>query len=220
MKKPEQQTLADEPRGRSYVYPTWVTKLLAGESRCWYSAWYKCHFKYLKKADDQDREDFFAEYNEAHNKIEERRAAALREDGWTVKVEADGEFKIRGEAGDLSGKPDIVAMKGETALVVEAKSGKPRQSDHWQVLLYMVFLPLSWMKGFREVRGEVEYRDGIVDVRPITEAERTKIKEALRRVTGPHAPVAQPSRSECKFCDVARCQYREEPSEGDAGGMF
>src|SRR3972149_5219266 len=112
----DQLRIEDEPRQRPYVYPTWVTKLLAGESRCWYSAWYKCHFKYLKKADDQDREDFFAEYNEAHNKIEERRAAALREDGWTVKVEADGEFKIRGGAGDLSGKPDIVAMKGETAL--------------------------------------------------------------------------------------------------------
>lgn len=218
--KPKQATLEDEPRGRAYVWPSWITKLLAGENKCWYAAWYKAHFKYLKKADDADRADFFAEYTATHDRMTERRAAAMREDGWTVKVEKEGEFRIRGDAGDLSGKPDIVAMKRDVAIVIDAKSGKPRQSDHWQVLLYMLFLPMDWMKGFQVVRGEVEYRDGAVDVRPITQEERAKIKDALRLVTGKEAPPARPSRNECKFCDVARCQFREEKAEGDAGGMF
>lgn len=216
----KQQSLRDEPRGRAYIWPSWLTKLLAGENRCWYSAWYKANHKYLKKADDGDREDFFREYNRAHDAIVVARAEALRSEGWAVKVEEEGEFKIRGEAGDLQGKPDIVAMRGSEALVVDAKSGKPRQSDHWQVLLYMLFLPMAWLKGFSEVRGEVEYKDGPVDVRPITPAEREKIMDALRTVTSKTPPTAVPGR-DCKFCDIARCQYRQEDApEGDAGGMF
>lgn len=219
--KGAQLDLADEPRGRAYVWPSWLTKPLAGENKCWYAPWYKSHFKYLKKKDDADRADFFKEYNVIHDQITERRAAALRADGWTVKVEEEGEFKIRGEQGDLAGKPDLVAMKGETAIVVDAKSGKPRQSDHWQVLLYMMFLPLDWLKGFPNLYGEVEYRDGAVDVRPITEKERAEIKTALQLVTGPTAPEAKPSRNDCRFCDIARCQFRyEEDPAGNAGGMF
>jgi len=217
----KQQTLTDEPRGRAYVWPTWLTKLLAGENKCWYAAWYKAHHRYLKKADDADRADFFAEYNEAHARLIARRAEALKADGWTVKLEKEGAFKIRGEQGDLAGEPDIVAMKGETALVIDGKSGKPRASDHWQVLLYIVFLPLSWLKGFKVIRGEIEYRETTVDVRPLEDLERRQIRDALRLVTGSKAPEARPSRNECRYCDVARCQFREaEPEEGNAGGMF
>lgn len=33
-----EDTLQDVPRGRKYVWPAWITKLLAGENKCWYSA--------------------------------------------------------------------------------------------------------------------------------------------------------------------------------------
>ena len=220
MKKPEQQTLEDEPRKRGYVFPTWITKLLAGENQCWYSAWYKTHFKY-KKVVEKDREAFFADYTARHDAIAPNRAMFLKLEGWTVKVEEQGEFRVNGKLGDISGKPDIVAMKDDEALVVEVKSGKPRQSDHWQVLLYLLFLPLDWMKGFKTIRGEVEYPDGVVvDVRPLQSEEREKIGAALRLVTGPDAPAATPSSVDCRFCDIARCEYRYKASAGDAGSLF
>ena len=222
MREGEQLSLADEPRGRAYVWPSWITKLIAGENRCWFAAWYKAHHKYLKRPDDPDRAAFFADYTEAHDRIVNRRAAALRGEGWTVKLEADGEFRIRGEKvpADLSGKPDIVAMRSDEALIVDGKAGKPRQSDHWQVLIYVLFLPLDWLKGFPRIRGEVEYRDGIVDVDPLTSEERRRIGSAIQVVGGSKVPDAAPSRNECKFCDVARCPHRAEPGEGSSGGMF
>lgn len=216
----DQLRLVDELRKRPYVWVSWITKLLARECRCWYAAWFKAHYSYVKRKDDEDRKDFFAEYTAKHDEIVNRRVAALRADGWTVKVESEGEFKIRGERGDLVGKPDIVAMKGEEALVVDGKSGNPKQSDHWQVVLYEIFLPKSWLKGFAKIRGEVQYRDGVVDVRPVTEKERAAVGEALRRVMGPEPPAPTPSRGDCKFCEVASCASRMESPEGDSGGIF
>lgn len=215
----DQLTLEDEPRGRAYVWASWITKLLAGESRCWYAVWYKATHKYLKRPDAPDRADFFAEYNRTHDRLVNDRAAELKADGWTVKVEEEGEFKIRGSLGDLSGKPDIVAMKGNVALVVDGKAGKPRESDHWQVRLYGLFLPMAWLKGFTEIRGEVEYRDHREPVKMSPARDREKIGAALRIVTGAATPQPSPG-SDCRFCDIARCQYRHEKAEGDAGGVF
>lgn len=216
----EQLSLADIPRDRKFVWPSWITKLLSGESRCWYSAWVKAHYKYEKVPDDPDRAAFFAEYNVKHDRITEMRAAELRADGWLVKVEDEGSFRVKGELGDLSGKPDIVAMKGDVALVIEAKSGKRRRSDHFQVLLYMLFLPMAWLRGFTDVRGEVAYADGSVDVRPITVEEKAQITTALRLVMGTTAPEATPSKMDCLYCDIARCSYRYKAPEGSAGGLF
>ena len=212
-------TDAPRPKGK-YVYPTWITKLLAGENKCWYSAWYKAAFQYEKRPDDPARKDFFAEYNVRHDAIVRHRALELKLEGWNLKVEKEGSFRVRGSNGVISGIPDIVAMKGEEALIVEVKSGKPRQSDHWQALLYVMLLPMDWLRGFGTVRGEVAYRDQTVDVRPLKAEEKEKIGAALRLLMGPDAPVAVPSKVECGYCDIANCQFRYPELEGSAGGMF
>ena len=216
----KQEELIDAERPRAYVYPTWITKQLAGENKCWYQPWYKAHFRYKKLPDNPDRADFFRDYTERHDTIVRHRVMDLKLQGYTVKVEDEGSFRVKGQAGDISGKPDIVAMKDDVAVVIDAKSGKPRQSDHWQVLLYMMLLPLDWLKGFAKVRGEVEYKDGTADVRPIEAREREEIGEALRRVMGPEAPTAVPSAGDCKFCDIERCQFRFQSTEGSAEGLF
>ena len=91
--------------------------------------------------------------------------------------------------------------------MVDAKSGKKRQSDHWQVLIYMFALPLSWLTGFK-VRGEVAYSDGNERVRDLGSAERTAIVDAINRVGSHLVPKATPSPKECQFCDVARFRGR------------
>jgi Holliday junction resolvase len=211
---------APRPKGK-YVYPTWITKLLAEENKCWYSAWYKAALKYEKRPDDPERAEFFRTWTAKHDAITQRRAAELRREGWTVKVEEEGEFRVRGKNGTISGKPDIVAMRGDDVLVVDAKSGRPRQSDHWQVLLYVLLLPMDWLKGFTgTVKGEVEYENNTVFVRPLTDKEKTKITDALKLVTGGVAPDAVPSQGDCRYCDIAQCKFRYQASEGEAGGAF
>lgn len=210
--------LPEEPREKPYVYPTWITKLLGGDSKCWYAPWYKAHFKYAKR---KDRDAIMDEYTVAHDKIVATRAAELKAAGYLVKVEKEGSFRINGAAGDVSGIPDVVGMKGDEALISEAKSGKPRASDHWQVLIYKLLLPKHWLKGFTKIRGEVVYREGEpIPVKPATAKENEAIGAAFRRVMGNTPPEAAPSGNECRFCDVARCAYRVDEADGDSGGMF
>jgi hypothetical protein len=212
----------DYKRGRVYCWPTWITKLLSGEERCWWRAWFRAHTKYEKIEDDPERAEFFREWNRKHDAIVARRAAELKAAGWTVKIEDEGQFKVAGDLGDLAGKPDIVAMKGDEAVVIDAKAGRRRGSDHWQVLLYIFALPLSWLKGFK-LRGEVEYHDGREATSPMTPEAKERIISAMKKVMGPEAPESAPSRNECRYCDVKTCPTRWADTgeeDGDARGMF
>jgi hypothetical protein len=41
----------------------------------------------------------------------------------------------------LVGRPDIIAVKGDTVLVVDCKAAAERPAHHMQVLLYLLMLP-------------------------------------------------------------------------------
>lgn len=225
----------DTARKRPYVWVTWLTKLLADETKCVWAAWYRAHFKYEKTQDAtceacrtksgpctdprECRASFFASYNAKHDAITARRAAELKAQGYVVRLEDDNDFKIEGKGGILAGKPDLTALRGEEpVLVSDSKSGRRRDSDMWQVLIYAFALPLAWLQGHK-IRGEVAYHDGNRSVPPITDSQRKKIAELLRTVTGAEEPEASPSTNECSRCDIAHCPVRAE-EVGDATGYF
>jgi CRISPR/Cas system-associated exonuclease Cas4 (RecB family) len=211
----------DPLRHRPYVWPSWLTKLMAGEERCWFKAWYKARHRYSKIEEGEDRAEFFRTWTAKHDLITERRAAELRADGWEVRVEDDAAFKLVGDKADVSGKPDLFAVKGDTAIVVDAKSGRKRDSDHWQVLIYLFALPIAWAKLAKlRLVGEVEYQDARVLVRALGALERDRIVAAIRVVTGARPPEASPSQNDCRYCDVARCPVRYKAPEGDASRYF
>lgn len=68
-------------------------------------------------------------------------AAELRGKGYRVYVEGQNTLRVRGKGGAvLGGKPDLVAIKGDTAKIIECKTGRPRTSDSLQVRPYMYLL--------------------------------------------------------------------------------
>jgi len=212
--------MADKPRTKPYIWVSWITKLLSREDRCWYKGWFKAHHQYDRVPDDPERKDFFKKYQELHDAITTMRANQLRAEGYTVKVEDDAAFKLVGDKADVAAKPDLAAVKDGTVLVCDAKSGKPRDSDHWQVLIYMLGLPMSWAKGLA-VRGEVQYKDGPpVPVRPLGKVEREAIVATVQRLAQDAAPEPVPSPGECRYCDVASCTARYTAPEGSAAGLF
>lgn len=209
--------MADTRRRRPYVYCTWLTKLLSGESQCWFAAWYKTTHKYEKVSDDFPNRD---EWLRKHDAITNRREAELLSEGWVTRKEDAAEFILTGSSADLAGKPDLVAMQGDRAIVVDAKSGKPRKADHWQVLIYQFALPLTWLKGFR-VAGQIERPDNVrEEVRPLGEAEKDAIVVAVRRASAPEPPAASPGPSECRFCEIKNCPHRYQKPTGDARGLW
>ena len=73
-----------------YIWVTWLTKLLAGESQCEWSAWYRAHHK---EYDKLPVEFDIARWTVEHNELVNTRRDLLVDEGYEVYVEDDNAFK-------------------------------------------------------------------------------------------------------------------------------
>lgn len=230
----------DSKRPRPYVWPTWVAGVLAGTSKCRWAAWFKAHYRYEKRPDAGG--DLGA-WTKQHDAMVAETASRLKSAGYLVRVEDEASFKLEGSGGTLAGKPDIVAVPADLdalpVMVVDEKSGTKKPKDAWQVLVYLIALPLTWLPRGCRLEGYVEYRDGLSQVSgsclvpghahgsrtpasPVLDCEREAFGEVMRSVTGDLEPPRAPSAAECRYCDIASCPDRVEVAErtGGAGGLF
>ncbi len=105
---------------------------------------------------------------------------------------------------------DIVAVKGDTAIVVECKIGQPRTGDSLQVRLYMYLLS-EWSthpaKACSRVLGEVRYKLDKAETFYLPHAAADGVAELMKRYMrvflSPTPPLATPSFQECRFCELA-----------------
>jgi hypothetical protein len=204
----------DSPRnGKPYVWVTWITGLLSGIDACQWRAWYRSRYRYAKR--EREGGDLSA-WNSEHDQMTSRRVDELKINGWRVHVEEANAFKLQGKTATLAGKPDIVAYHDATvrALVIDEKSGSPKPSDEWQVLLYMFALPIAGVMQCinGELSGEVEYRGSSahVPLARLDEKARASISGTMKMIGLPVAPTRTPSQRECAFCDIAACPERIE----------
>jgi hypothetical protein len=204
-------------RAEPYLWVTWLTKLLAGESTCEWSAWYRAHHKeYDKLPLDFD----LARWTIEHNEMVRARREELLDGGYDVYVEEENAFKRRGTTGIVvSGKPDILAIRDGHGVIEDCKTGRPRTSDQLQVLVYMLLLPIKNERtAGLTLSGRVVYGSGAVDVpaSALDEAFRKRFTILVRRVGGDKPLGKTPAWSECRWCDIgpADCLYRvSEPPE-------
>lgn len=192
------------PRRDPYAWVTWLTPTLAGDAQCLWAPWFQAHYTF----DKLERGDFdLAKWKVEHNAMVAKRATALTEGGWQVYLEDQNQFRLKGKTITVAGKPDIVAVRDTQAIVIDEKGGKRRDSDVQQVLLYLLALPLTHpaVNG-KTLRGEVEYRDGILPIptTAFTETERQRLVATIRRIGEATPPARVPSARECGFCDIAK----------------
>jgi len=204
-------------RTEPYIWVTWLTKLLAGESRCEWSAWFRAHHTdYDKLPIDFD----LARWTIDHNEMVGERRERLLADGYEVYVEAENAFKRVGRTGIVvSGKPDILAIREGAGFLEDCKTGRPRTSDQLQVLVYMLLLPIGNPRcAGIDLSGRVVYRSSTVEIPAsgLDKAFRTRFVDLVHRVGGDRPLPKAPSWSECRWCDIgpADCLYRvSEPPE-------
>jgi hypothetical protein len=96
--------------------------------------------------------------------------------------------------------------------VEDCKTGTPRHSDHFQVLVYMLSLPHvdgPW-KGLK-LEGRIVYSHTVVDV-PSSKID-ADLKELFRKtvltIGGPEPARKVPSWGECRYCDISRADCPE-----------
>ena len=201
-----------QKREHPYIWATWLPRLLTGENSCEWAAWFKAHY--------QDWDRVPSDFNQAqwmlnHTALLNERRANWEIGGYSVEVEGQNGFQLRGRSATLSGKPDIIAHRDDEAVIVDAKTGHESPSHAVQVMIYLYAVPRA-LERYRndQLRGQVTYRDHTVRV-PADAVDDTFIENLgtlIRRLSADEPERRVPSRQECRFCDItaADCPVRVE----------
>jgi len=196
-------------RSNPFIWVSWLSKLMAGEKQCEWACWFRSHYIWEKLPSGLD----LAKWTAGHTQLLHARRAALEAEGFTVYAEDQNSFKLMGATGiEVSGKPDIVAIRGPEAYVEDCKTGTPRHSDHFQVLVYMLSLPYvegPW-KGLK-LEGRIVYGNTIVDV-PSSKIDadlKELFRKTVQRIGGPEPARKVASWGECRYCDISSADCPE-----------
>jgi hypothetical protein len=205
---------ADE-RNKPYIWPTWITGLLAGEANCQWAAWFRSHFQFEKRKDTN--ENMLARWRTEHAEFVRDVAAARQAEGLRVSVEDQNKFTYVGDTAMVGGKPDLVSESDEAVVIDDCKTGKEREKDYWQVVIYGILLPLvrPQFKG-KTIVGNVLYRKRQREIsHQDFRRSRDHVVQQIQRTAGAVEPKRTPSASECRFCDIADCPERIESERAE-----
>ncbi len=190
-------------RDSPYIWTTWLSRLLAGDSSCEWAAWFKAHFQDYPKTPDTFDE---AAWRLAHTELLNKTRSRLEVEGKTVMTQSQNLFRLKGNTGiTLGGKPDIIAATGKSATIYDMRTGEPRATDKVQVLAYMYAVPLA----FPEYRGmdfdgAVVYGDHEVAVPSdaVDDGFKSNLVSLIRRIGADTPTIRVPSAAECGICDI------------------
>ena len=207
------------PRESPYLWATWIARLLAGEAHCEWAGWFRAHYQdWTKPPSDFDQSRWMLDHTALVNEARESREAL----GYKVYTEDQNGFRLRGKSATLAGKPDLIAVKGSDAVIIDAKTGRSSPHHAAQVLTYMYAVPRA-IPDYRGVdfRGHVVYPDGNVQI-PVSGMDRRfidRLGTLIRRLADETPARRVPSGAECRFCDITAddCPERVEEMRGTEG---
>jgi len=176
---------------------------MAGEQACLWASWFKAHHQNFLKADS----DFdLARWNIEHTRLLVRVRTELAARRAEVRVESRNSFQYTHACGAvLAGKPDIVAIEGMDAVVIDCKTGRPKVSDQLQVQIYMYVLPVCFPElALYTVRGRVVYPANKVEIAPasVDAGFAGHLDYFMELIANEKPPFLAPSAGECRFCDI------------------
>ena len=129
-----------------YIWATWLAKLLAGEAHCEWAGWFRAHHQdWMKPPSDFDQSRWMFDHRALVNRKRESREGW----GYTVYTENQNAFRLRGKVATLAGKPDLIAVNGHDAVIIDAKTGKHSPAHADQVKIYQYAVPKA-LTQFRE----------------------------------------------------------------------
>jgi hypothetical protein len=199
-----------------YLCTIWLARLIAGEITCVWSVWFRVHYGGYKQRPADGR---LALWRADHN-LEVLALASEREAlGEQVWHEGQNAFKLRAAPNLVfAGQPDLISRApDQQPMILDRKTGRRRDSDRIQVLLYMLCAPA----GLPQCRGTtpsgcVVYGDDREHITPdeITLEFRRTVRAFVDLLAAETPPRRTPTRRECRYCDIsgADCDERIERS--------
>jgi hypothetical protein len=211
--------MLDRRDGLPAFWTTHIAKVLCGDQPCFLPVWLNGHHILPKRPSSASLAKWKAEHTALLQKTTESYKAA----GWNCRVESF--FKVTGQTAILSGKADLICQQADKRpLIVDVKSGSPKDSDVSQVLIEMIAIPLAWNSTSMIFDGAVVYADVTIPLRPSdAESLKPQVFALLKRLALMSKPDPQPSASACKYCEIpdSLCGQRfEESPQVAATEMF
>jgi hypothetical protein len=212
-------------RGNAYLWATWVSSYLAGDTNCEWSLWVRARYQGWKLVDDGEGNQM-ALWHVNHAALLRQLVAAARASGDRVWVESQNSFRLAlPEGATLAGKPDLVTLAPDaTITVTDAKTGQRKPSHTIQVMLYQWALARAGARfQGRRIDGRVEYADGgppvLIPATAINAVFEQRVLDCLALFATTTPPYRLPSRQECRFCPVSgeACPERVEWDVAEEG---
>ena len=200
------QARATGPR----ISPLWLAGLLSGEAQCQWASWFRTHHEdwHTVETPGRPRLDWRVQYTIQLNGCIRR----YEEQGYTVSNGAPNAYSLSLGDAVLSGRPDVIAVKGDDCVVIDFPKGEANRSHAFQVMTHMYALPraVERLRGMSP-RGELGYWQEQVDV-PAGSLDREFVenlhRQAERLASG--EPLARvPSVDECWTCDIGAADCPE-----------
>lgn len=200
--------------GLPEFWTTALAKALSGDQPCHLAPWLAAHYRLEKRERDDESQAKLAKWKADHSAMLTSQVEKMRSEGWKVDVERY--FKTHGQKANVAGKADIVAQKADVRpLIVDVKSGSPRDSDVLQVIVEMILIPMAWEKRMI-FSGLVVYPTHEVNIKA-SEAEELKPRlfALIKKLSITTRPDPSPGKLQCKFCDVSEFDCPDRWKETD-----
>lgn len=201
-----------EARNKTFIWISWLAKLLAGEIQCEYQCWFQAHYKYDKLPSDFN----LINWTMQHNRLVHKTRDELETQGYKVYIEDQNSLKMETDLVIISAKPDIKAFKEDENLTIDCKTGRPKNSDQIQVMLYMLYIPKTQaiiLPDDPPWEGRIVYKKNSVPIPSVmmTKSFENMIDEAIVKLTASTARKV-PSVNECRRCNISseNCPERME----------
>jgi hypothetical protein len=132
----------------------------------------------------------------------------------SCEIAIESDVTIKGKHATLAGKIDVLAFTDTKGIAFEVKSGKKRDFDRAQLLIYLWMLQKSPNQHFRRVifDGMLVYEDAriLVPAAEVSDSYESALKELILNLVNEEPPRKYPSSLECKWCNIADCDERME----------
>lgn len=201
-------SLGLERRIEPFIWVTWIPPLLSGDTNCEFMLHQLANYVAPKRNDG-----VAPEWIDEHNRLVSKVADEYQRIGRTVRIMDENRIEIQSRTGiRVVGKPDIIVeevLRGPSksrAVIVDAKTGRPRSKDRLQVMLYMMM-----SKAARSISGVTDMPDGqvrygddsVLDIsqEEITEDFRQSVVRLLEMARTERVPDQRAS-GFCRLCKL------------------
>jgi hypothetical protein len=200
-----------EKRVKNSIWVTWVAKLMAEESLCPWSAWFKTHYVNYEKVPTKCE---FIKYRLNHSRmINELRTERLAKSE-KVFVERANRFSLDVKPNlTLDGVPDLIALSEDKATVYECKGEGKKDSHQIQLMIYLYYLPRCFDR-YRNMNLEGclwYYSDTRIAIpQSMTDESFVDHLNYWLEILGADIPPPKaPSKNECLFCSITKADCPE-----------